>query len=180
MVPPAGERGHRGTVDAVGSRDAVCPVLVVTAFHDCGTSAREKASRCASVFARRRASRGRKRAAGAALETSRKPHHPRIGRAVPCTPRAAIPWRWSRLRRDGFQASGCGRQDSRRTVTFKDHLLGRNTVSALRPRPCRWRTHARVVGVRKCGCDLLTHSKYALDLAAFVNSKVEPDDRHRV
>lgn len=36
------------------------------------------------------------------------------------------------------------------------------------------------VGVRKCGCDLLTRSKYALDLAVFVNSKVEADDRHRV
>jgi hypothetical protein len=36
------------------------------------------------------------------------------------------------------------------------------------------------VGVRKCGGDLLTHSKYALDLAVFVNSKVETDDRHRV
>ena len=35
-------------------------------------------------------------------------------------------------------------------------------------------------GVRKCGCDLLTHSKYALDLAVFVNSKVETDDRQRV
>ena len=36
------------------------------------------------------------------------------------------------------------------------------------------------VGVRKCGCDLLTHSKYALDLAVFVNSKDKTDDRHRV
>lgn len=36
------------------------------------------------------------------------------------------------------------------------------------------------VGVRKCGCDLLTHSKYAFELAVFVNSKVAADDRHRV
>lgn len=41
-----------------------------------------------------------------------------------------------------IQASGCGRQDSRRTVTFKD-TSGEKTLPPRGFRDCRWRTHAQ-------------------------------------